>query len=87
MCIVIFNLRFIPLTNCGLKDTRLFYICMLYIDLYYRNTIVLVYDWCRDKRTPFICNNKGTVRKSSVDELEIFKAQEINVILGRPYKM
>lgn len=59
---------------------------MLYIDLYYRNTIVLVYDWCRDKRTPFICNNKGTVRKSSVDELEIFKAQEINVILGRPYK-
>lgn len=28
--IVIFNLRFIPLTNCGLKDMRLFYMYVIY---------------------------------------------------------
>lgn len=56
-------------------------ICMLYIDLYYRNTIVLVvYDWCRDKRKPHLSAITKAQLGRRATEI-FFKAQEIKMIL------
>lgn len=40
-----------PTVDLKIQD---YSICTLYIDLYYRNTIVLVYEWCRDENPVYL---------------------------------